>query len=372
MRIHGCLLGLFLVLGYWNYATAMAGLHEATEALKHLHLPKGFHIHVFGGARGARSLSVLPQQRALLVGTRGGTVHVLHDLNGDNRAETSRVLLQNLQGSHGVLYHQGFLYVGERHQITRRPYDGKGKPGKAQRLLGGLPNRSHHGTRDLVMGPKNRLYVAVGVPCNICQPKGVSDAILRLPAKGGKAEVFVRGVRNAVGLAFHPRSNTLFFTDNGADGLGDDAPPDELNHAPTKGLHFGYPWYGGGRVRTPQFRTQTPPSNLRFPVHAFGAHVAALGLHFYRGSMFPPGFQGDAFVAQHGSWNRSKRVGYRVMRVHFKGGNKPLKATPFAHGWLRKEASYGRPVDVVEWVDGSLLVSDDQNGVIYRIAYSRP
>jgi glucose/arabinose dehydrogenase len=189
---------------------------------------------------------------------------------------------------------------------------------------------------------------------------------------GSRLEVFARGVRNSVGIDFHPRTGEAYFTDNGADGMGDDSPPDELNHAPRAGLDFGFPYYGGGRDVTRDYRGRPPPQDAVFPVVAFGAHVAALGVHFYRGRMFPEVYRTDAFVAQHGSWNRSTPDGYRLMRIRFDSGGRIVGSEVFAEGWLTGSTAWGRPVDIKELPDGSLIVSDDRAGAIYRISYAQP
>jgi len=202
--------------------------------------------------------------------------------------------------------------------------------------------------------------------------EGFEGTIIRLrPEPGAEPEVYARGVRNSVGFDFHPETGELYFTDNGADWMGDDNPPDELNHAPHPGLHFGYPWYGGGTDRTRQFRSRPMLRKATPPIVAFNAHVAALGIHFYRGTMFPAEMRGDAFVAQHGSWNRSIPDGYRVMRVRF-DGTRALSHEVFADGFLSGRRAWGRPVDVTELPDGSLLVSDDRADALYRITYTAP
>jgi glucose/arabinose dehydrogenase len=189
---------------------------------------------------------------------------------------------------------------------------------------------------------------------------------------GHELEVFARGVRNSLGLDWHPGTSELFFTDNGGDQLGDEVPPDELNRAPERDLHFGYPYLYGPGQPYPQFAGREPPGPVTQPEVNFDAHVAALGVHFYRGRMFPQDYRHDAFVAQHGSWNRSDPIGYRIMRVRFDADGRPTGQEVFIEGWLGQGGAWGRPVDVAELPDGSLLVSDDEAGVIYRVKYRRP
>ena len=223
----------------------------------------------------------------------------------------------------------------------------------------------------MVVDGRGRLHVAVGAPCNVCAVSGFEGTIIRLdtPLNSGRAEIVARGIRNSVGIDFNPLTGDMFFTDNGSDFLGDDLPPDELNHATADGLHFGFPFFGGGSARTREFAEQKILGRLVAPVIEFGAHVAALGIHFYRGDMFPRAYRGDAFVAQHGSWNRRIPDGYRVMRIRFDAAGRPVAKEVFAEGWLVGRRAWGRPVDIKELPDGSLLISDDKAGVIYRITY---
>ena len=201
-------------------------------------------------------------------------------------------------------------------------------------------------------------------------PESPLDSILSMDPDGGNEMIYATGIRNSVGLDFHPATGELFFTDNGADSMGDESPPDELNRAHRAGLFFGFPYFGGGKDRTPQFRGQNPPREVTFPALELQPHAASLGLHFYRGDMFPAEYKHDAFIAQHGSWNRTEPVGYRLMRVRFNDQGRPTGQEVFAEGWLQPGGPWGRPNDVAEFPDGSLLVSDDVAGVIYRITYA--
>jgi glucose/arabinose dehydrogenase len=214
--------------------------------------------------------------------------------------------------------------------------------------------------------PDGLLYVPVGAPCNICEPDENRYALIsRLKADGTGSEVFARGIRNTVGFDWHPVTKELWFTDNGADNLGDDIPPDELNHAPKKGLHFGYPYCHGGDIPDPQFGKKRSCSEFTPPVQKLGPHVAALGMRFYTGSMFPAEYRNQIFIAEHGSWNRSTPIGYRITVVQLEN-NKAVSYKPFAEGWLQRGGAWGRPVDVLVMPDGALLVSDDEAGAIYR------
>jgi glucose/arabinose dehydrogenase len=359
------------------FAVTLAGCAELSFAadppVGQLRTPPGFKIEVFAQVPGARSLAPAPEIGAIFVGSRGRVLTAVVDRDGKGRYDTVVSLADNLRVANGVAYHDGYLYLGEQHRITRyRPQRGALAPANLEVLNDKLPDKSHHGARYLAIGPDRKLYVALGSPCNICTPAGLEGTIVRMGLDGSGLEVFARGVRNSVGIDFHPRTGEAYFTDNGADGMGDDSPPDELNHAPRAGLDFGFPYYGGGRDMTREARNRPQPDGAVFPIVEFGAHVAALGVHFYRGRMFPPEYRTDAFVAQHGSWNRSTPDGYRVMRVRFDASGKALSAEPFVEGWLAHGSAWGRPVDVKELPDGSLLISDDRAGAIYRVSYARP
>jgi len=229
-----------------------------------------------------------------------------------------------------------------------------------------------HGWKFIAFGPDGMLYVPIGAPCNVCLSDDPRYAtITRMHRDGSGFEVYARGVRNSVGFDWHPLTRRLWFTDNGRDWLGDDQPPDELNFAPVQGLHYGFPHCHGGTIVDPEFGSPTSCQDYMAPVARLGAHVAALGMRFYTGQMFPEAYRGQIFIAEHGSWNRSQKTGYRVSLVRL-DGNKAISYEPFAQGWLIGNSAWGRPVDVALMADGSLLVSDDQNGVIYRISYQEP
>ncbi|MBL6928408.1 MAG: PQQ-dependent sugar dehydrogenase [Rhodospirillales bacterium] len=331
----------------------------------------GFKVEVFAKVPRARSLAVANGLGVVFVGTRGPRVYAVEFRPRAPKADKVSIVRRNLKVANGIAWKDGHLYVAEQHRVIRFAGNSLKALARARPeiLSRRLPDKRHHGWRYAKFGPDGRLYVTIGAPCNVCEVEGLEGTIIRLFASGGKPEIFARGIRNSVGLDFHPKTGQLFFTDNGADYMGDDSPPDELNHAPGAGLHFGYPWFGGGTDRTPAFRSSEPPPGVTFPVVSFGAHVAALGVHFYRGRMFPAEFTNDAFVAQHGSWNRSVPDGYRVVRVRFDNVGNAIGYEPFIEGWLRDGKAWGRPVDVAELADGSLLVSDDASGTIWRITH---
>lgn len=351
--------------------TGCAATPEASD-LARLRLPPGFSIAVYAEVPGARSMAWSPTLGAMIVGTRDRDVFAVYDRDRDGKADEVRRIATGLNVPNGIAVHDGWLYIAEQHRVIRyRPTPARPELGAPQILFDRLPDRRHHGWRYAAMGPDGKLYVAVGAPCNICAVSGIEGTIIRMEPDGGAPEIFARGVRNSVGLAFHPASGDLFFTDNGGDRMGDDVPPDELNHAPGAGMDFGYPHYAGGRAVSPGWRGRAPPPGVTFPVIAFNAHVAALGIDFYRGAMLPRDYLGDALVAQHGSWNRSIPDGYRVMRIRFDAQAWARRAEIFIDGWLAPDGGVlGRPVDLEELPDGSLLLSDDYAGVLYRITYN--
>jgi glucose/arabinose dehydrogenase len=230
-----------------------------------------------------------------------------------------------------------------------------------------LPSNRSHGWRYIGFGPDGKLYISIGAPCNVCDELGYAQ-IIRVNPDGTERETFASGVRNSVGFTWHPETRDLWFTDNGRDMLGDDLPPCELNHAPRQGLHFGFPYCHGGDILDPKFGKDRDCANYTPPVQKLGPHVAPLGVKFYTGDMFPPEYRGQVFIAEHGSWNRSKKIGYRISLVRL-DGDTAISYEPFAFGWLQGEQVSGRPVDLIVKQDGSLLVSDDQAGKIYRISY---
>ena len=352
---------------------ASASDHGIDRMLRTIRLPPGFEIALFAKVPRARSVVVGKPLGTVFVGSRHGTVHMVRDRDKDGVAEEVVEKTDKLRVPNGVAYDGASLYVVEQHRIVK--WAGPSEFDTARPfvplipIFKGLPDKFLHGWRYAAFGPDKKLYVSIGAPCNVCMPKGYEAKIIRMDANGKNVETVAQGVRNSVGFDWHPKTGELFFTDNGSDGLGDDIPADELNRVTRLGQHFGFPWYGGGATRTPQFKGKTAPKDATKPVIEFQAHTANLGIHFYRGTMFPAEYRGDAFVAQHGSWNRSSPVGYRIMRIRFDDKGKAVGKQVFASGWLEGEDAWGRPVDIAEIADGSLLVSDDFVGAIYRISY---
>jgi glucose/arabinose dehydrogenase len=342
---------------------------ETALPLEKIRLPAGFEIRVFARVPNARSLARSPNG-TLFVGTReDGGVYAVRD--GSGRPDSVVRIARGLNMPNGVAIRDGALYVAEVHRLLR--YDGiearlENPPPPV--VVREFPPDRHHGWKFIAFGPDGLLYVPVGAPCNICQPEPMYAAIHRMRPDGSGFETFARGVRNTVGFDWHPETHELWFTDNGRDMLGDDIPPDELNNAPRAGMDFGFPTCHGRNIPDPDFGRRRPCSATTPPALELGPHVASLGMRFYTGRMFPEKYRKGIFIAEHGSWNRTHKIGYRVMFVPLENG-RPAGYEVFAQGWLQGESAWGRPVDVLVTPDGALLVSDDESGTVYRISYRR-
>ena len=354
---------------------APAAERESPVGLESIRLPKGFSIAVYAaGVEGARSLA-MGEKGTLFVGSIGpGRVYAIRDRDGDHVADDGLVVLDGLPGPNGVAVHDGDLYVGAANRILKIAdiEANLEKPPAPTVVTSDFPSDRWHGWRYIGFGPDGWLYVGVGAPCNVCEKPDPYASIMRLKPDGTELEPFARGVRNTVGFDWHPETKELWFTDNGRDMMGDDTPGDELNRAPKAGMHFGFPYCHEANIVDPEFGAKRPCSEITAPEQRLGPHVAALGMRFYTGTMFPEEYRGAIFIAEHGSWNRSKKIGYRVMvvRPNEKGDR---RYQPFAEGWLGpKETVRGRPADVLVAPDGALLVSDDGAGAIYRISYRPP
>jgi glucose/arabinose dehydrogenase len=360
-----------LVLLTLPLACAESGGHQAV--LKQLHLPDGFIISIYAGnVPNARSLE-LGDNNVVFAGTTSeGKVYALQDSNNDGIADQQYVVASGLNMPNGVAYKDGSLYVAEVNRIIRFDHISQQLVNlpKPVTVYDQFPSDQHHGWKYLRFGPDNKLYTAVGAPCNICNPeKEIYASLVRLNPDGSDVEIIARGIRNTVGFDWQPETNTLFFSDNGRDYLGDDEPPDELNQWSVKGEHFGYPYCHGGDIPDPEFAAGKKCRQFKAPVWKFKAHIAALGLRFYKGKQFPLAYKNQLFVAEHGSWNRTEPQGYRVALVKFDRG-KPVSEQDFISGWLTKDGNVlGRPVDILVMPDGSLLISDDKLGVIYKVSY---
>ena len=303
---------------------------------------------------------------------KAGKVYALPDTNGDHRADRVVTIASGFTTPTGIAFHDGALYVSEISRINRldnieRSLDSPPKPVVVNDTF---PSEQHHGWKFIAFGPDGMLYVPVGAPCNVCEVDARHGIIARMKPDGSGLETFASGVRNSVGFDWHPVTKELWFTDNGRDLLGDDIPPDELNHAPRIGLHFGFPYCFAGDIKDPEFGDRKPCSAFEPPAQKLGPHVASIGMRFYTGKMFPEEYRNQIFIAEHGSWNRSTPIGYRVTVVKLDGSGKAVSYTPFAEGWLNGTTVTGRPADVLVMPDGALLVADEKSGAIYRITYS--
>jgi glucose/arabinose dehydrogenase len=347
------------------------GVHaqDSAKILAALKAPAGFKVTVYAeGVAGARSMA-RGAQGTLFVGTmRAGKVYAIRDL-ADGRREVLTIA-QGLNLPNGVAFRDGALYVAETQRVQR--FDGiEGRldaPPKPVVVRSDLPTDRHHGWRYIAFGPDDKLYIPIGAPCNVCDQKGYAS-ITRMNPDGTGREVVATGVRNSVGMTWQPGTNELWFTDNGRDYLGDDAPPDELNRAPTTGLDFGFPYCHAGEIKDPEFGKLGDCAKSTPPARKLGAHVAALGVKFYTGRQFPEEYRNQIFIAEHGSWNRSQRSGYEISLVRVQD-DKATSYEPFITGWNQPDAVLGRPVDLLVLPDGSMLISDDQAGLIYQVSYS--
>jgi glucose/arabinose dehydrogenase len=347
--------------------------YAKTLPLDKIKLPAGFSIEVYAEVENARSLAISPSGVVYVGNKDKGNVYAIKDVDGDNKADKKWTVASGLNMPNGVAFKEGDLYIAEVSRITKIK-DIETKLGDSVELTvidDTYPKETHHGWKYIAFGPDGKLYIPVGAPCNICESEEpIYASITRINADGSGREIFSSGVRNSVGFTWHPETNELWFTDNGRDLMGDEVPSCELNHAPQAGLHFGYPYCHEGSVKDSEFGNKRPCSDFIAPDVKLGPHVAPLGLKFYTGEMFPATYKNQLFIAKHGSWNRSKKNGYEVTLVKFEN-NKPTGNETFANGWLDETTQkvWGRPVDVLLLPDGSMLVSDDQANVIYRIVY---
>jgi glucose/arabinose dehydrogenase len=370
--------------------------------LDRIKLPPGFRIAVYAeNVPNAREMVLAPSGVLFVSTRRAGNVYAVIDSERRNKADRVVTIARGLENPNGVAFRDGALFVAERSRVLRyddieRRLDRRPEPVV---LRDDFPREAHHGWKFIAFGPDGWLYVPVGAPCNVCKPGEIFATITRISPDGKQREIFARGVRNTVGFDWHPKSGALWFTDNGRDDLGEDRPPDELNVAPKAGLHFGFPYCHGTDIADPQFGKEKPCASLTPPAASLEPHVAALGMRFYTGSMFPLEYRNNIFIAEHGSWNRAIPNGYKVVRVKLEG-DKVVSQEVFASGWLpaqpkkedpnlgytmradetadpsnrggKKLQAWGRPVDVLVMPDGALLVSDDTADAIYRVDYRPP
>lgn len=353
--------------------------------LQQVKLPPGFKIGLYAVVPDARHMAVGPSTGMVFVGTRKTQVWAVTDRNKDRVADEVKAFAPSvdMKVPNGVCFSKdGFLHVVEHNRLLVFPaaeffYEGPDTAigVVAETLIPAAEESFNHGARVCRVGPDNKLYVSLGQPFNVPPPEKAElynevgiGGIIRMARDGTAREVFARGIRNSVGIDFNPANGDLWFTDNQVDGMGDDIPPGELNRITAAGQHFGFPWYGGGTVRTTEYKDSEPPADAVPPVVEMDAHAADLGLMFYTGKTFPETYRGGVFSAQHGSWNRTTPVGARIMFTPVKPDGSAGATEVFADGWLADTGEYfGRPVDIAQLPDGSLLVSDDFAGAIYRI-----
>ncbi|HSQ44211.1 MAG TPA: PQQ-dependent sugar dehydrogenase [Ginsengibacter sp.] len=342
--------------------------------LDNIKLPAGFKINVYAEVPDARSMCVSPNG-TVFVGTRKNKVYAITDESHDGKADKVYEIASGLHAPNGVAFKDGSLYIGTISIIYRMDsIESKlSNPPEPIVVYDKYPTLTHHGNKFIAFGPDGKLYAPIGAPCNICDSPKPFASITRINPDGTGFEIFATGIRDCVGFAWDPVTKQLWFTDNGRDNLGDDIPNDELNNAKEAGMNFGYPFCHEGDILDPEYGKGKNCSDYTPPVKKLGAHVAALGMRFYSGNMFPADYKNAVFIAEHGSWNRTTPVGYRVVVAKRDSSGNLSDPIPFAEGWLQKVTSVnGRPVDVQVLQDGSLLVSDDYKGAVYRITYKNP
>lgn len=351
--------------------------------LEKIVLPDGFKIEIYASdVENARSMTVSPSGTVFVGNRKSDNVFALIDENNDGKVDKKYLITDKLKNMpNGVAFHEGDLYVAEVNKIwVFKDIENKLKlidengfyPEDPILITDDFPSDKHHGWKYIAIGPDNKLYVPVGAPCNICESRDeIYSTITRMDLDGSNREIYARGVRNTVGFTWNKETGEMWFTDNGRDMLGDNYPPCELNKVTKPDQHYGYPYCHGGDISDPEFGSKYACEDFIKPMQNLGPHVAPLGLKFYDGEMFPEEYKGDIFIAEHGSWNRTKKIGYRITRVKIKD-NKSVGYEPFISGWLEKDINdaWGRPVDVVILEDGSMLISDDYANVIYRVTYS--
>jgi glucose/arabinose dehydrogenase len=366
--------GFKLLLGLLGMAAAFAATAAATTPPV-LNVPPGFHVAVYSDAvPNAREIALGIHDTVFVGSFREGKVYALTGMDAHGRAEHVYVIASGLEMPVGVAFHDGALYVSAVSRVLKYPdiEQHLADPPQPIVVTDKLPSKTHHGWRFIAFGPDGKLYVPIGAPCNICEPGQAFAKILRMDPDGSDWQTVATGIRNSVGFDWQPDTHALWFTNNGRDLMGDDVPSDTLNRVDRLGEDFGYPYCHAGNVPDPQFGKGHACSDYAQPALRLGAHVAALGMRFYVGRMFPASYRGAIFIAEHGSWNRSRKSGYRVVVAHVDKDGKVASSQPFLTGFLDGQKTLGRPVDVQPLRDGSLLVSDDYNGVVYRVSYSGP
>ncbi len=337
-------------------------------------LPEGFRIEVYSADVPEAREMVFSPNGILFVGSWSGKVFAIIDQDGDHKADRVAVVARGLDQPVGVDFHEGDLYISAVDRVVKLPSieNRIDDPPAPVVVNESFPDDQHHGWKFIRFGPDNRLYVPIGAPCNVCLREDPRySTIMRMKPDGSELEIFAEGIRNTVGFDWHPTTGELWFTENGRDWMGDNRPPDELNRAAEPGLHFGFPYLHGYTVWDPVYGPIGKAKEIRFvrPEIALGPHVAALGMRFYTGTMFPEKYRNHIFIAEHGSWNRARPIGYRVQMVRLENST-AISYETFAEGWMQDGKAWGRPADVEVAPDGALMVSDDKAGAIYRVSYA--
>ena len=357
---------------------------DVSKLLENIVLPDGFKIEIYASdVENARSMSISPSGTIFVGNRRGDNVFALRDTNGDKVVDKKYLISDKLTNMpNGVAYYNGDLYVAEVNKVwvfkdIEKNIDDADKYGEYLKepilISDDFPSDKHHGWKYISVGPDGKLYVPVGAPCNICESNDeIYASITRMNIDGSNREIYASGVRNTVGFTWHPETGEMWFTDNGRDMLGDNYPPCELNRVVKSNQHYGYPYCHGSDISDPEFGGEYDCSDFVKPVQNLGPHVAPLGLKFYTGNMFPDEYKGDLFIAEHGSWNRSKKVGYKVINVQFDSQGSIIGVEDFLTGFLDNEKAWGRPGAPYVMNDGSLLISDDKSGNIYRVIPANP
>lgn len=342
-----------------------------SDDLELLRVPPGFTVSVYAELENPRQLA-LSDEGVVFVGSIRDKVSALIDSDGDNRADQVITVADDLYAPNGVTIHDGDLYIGEVNRIS--------KIENIDAVLSNLPDPvtvndelsddRHHGLKYIAVGPDGKLYLQVGAPCNVCEVDGLDGTIVTMNLDGSELAPIAYGVRSSVGLDWHPQSGELWFTDNGRDMLGDDIPACEINRLTQQGQHFGFPYIHQGDLPDPEFGVGRDPADFTPPVLKLIAHSAPLGITFYRGSSFPGDYANSVFWAEHGSWNRSEKSGYRVMvGILSEDNTRIVEQRPFVTGWLQGQQHWGRPADILNMPDGSVLISDDMADRVLRISY---
>jgi len=353
-------------------AACVPAVAQTELPLDRIKLPHGFTIEVLARVSKARAMTAGPGG-TVFVGSSDGRVYAVQPAEGGTGRARVVLVASGLSDPAGVAFHDGALYIGAVNGIFRigdvmSHLGGEGV--KPALVTDKLPADAHHGRKFIGFGPDGKLYVNVGAPCNVCEvDRDRYGVIVRMNPDGTDLATYARGERNSVGFDWDPKTKELWFTTNGRDLMGDDVPPDTLNHAPRAGLDFGFPYCHAGDIPDPEFGTKRKCREFAQPALKLGPHVAPLGMRFYTGTQFPSEDRDQIFIAEHGSWNRSHKIGYRVTLVKLDAQRRAVGYEPFAQGWLQGEQAWGRPADVLVAQDGSLLVSDDEAGAIYRIRY---